>query len=224
MKEYTAGEVVLTLVEAANFIRVSDKTMGELARSGRVPARKVGREWRFLRRSLEDWLSGKEAPPGNGPTALQPQVAEAAAQYELPIAGFRDTAFTENRHRALHRWVPWIAGFSGSFVAGVLHSARRGGGRLRVLDPFAGVGTTLIEALRQGDDAVGFEINPYAALACKVKANVLDYDVDQFSSAIERFEYFGRQWELSGVVASTPPPGFVSRAPFFSAQIGRAHV
>ena len=41
---------------------------------------------------------------------------------------------------------------------------------MRVLDPFAGVGTTLIEALKHGDDAVGFEINPYAALACRVKA------------------------------------------------------
>ena len=61
---------------------------------------------------------------------------------------------------------------------------------MRVLDPFAGVGTTLIEALKQGDDAVGYEINPYAALACKVKSHVVDYDVTTLETA--RFEEYGR--------------------------------
>ena len=97
-------------------------------------------------------------------------VAESTPQKQPPSPpGFRDTAFTENHEVALHRWVPWIAGFSGSFVAGVLDTVRQRG-KMRVLDPFAGVGTTLIEALKKGDDAIGFEINPYAALACKVKA------------------------------------------------------
>ena len=92
------------------------------------------------------------------------------------MSGFRDTAFSGNHDRTLHRWVPWIAGFSGSFVAGVLEDSRGGRGRLRVLDPFAGVGTTLIEALKQGHDAIGFEVNPWAALACKAKTGAVRYD------------------------------------------------
>ena len=36
-----------------------------------------------------------------------------------------------------------------------------------VLDPFAGVGTTLVESVFAGHNAVGFEINPYALLACR---------------------------------------------------------
>ena len=59
--------------------------------------------------------------------------------------GFRDTAFSENHARTLHWGVPWIAGFFGSFVAGA--------------------GMTLIEALKHGCDAVGFEISPYAPSA-----------------------------------------------------------
>jgi DNA modification methylase len=31
-----------------------------------------------------------------------------------------------------------------------------------VLDPFAGVGTTLVESYRRGLNVIGFEINPYA--------------------------------------------------------------
>lgn len=30
--------------------------------------------------------------------------------------GFRDPAFSENKTQPLHRWVPWIAGFSAQFV------------------------------------------------------------------------------------------------------------
>jgi hypothetical protein len=31
-------------------------------------------------------------------------------------SGFRDSAFKNNKDLALHRWVPWIAGFSAEFV------------------------------------------------------------------------------------------------------------
>ena len=98
-------------------------------------------------------------------------VTDPPMQYELPFSAFLDTAFTENHDRTLHRWVPWIAGFSGSFVADVLERVKRKRSRLTVLEPFAGVGTTLIEALKHGADTVGFEINPYAALAYKAKIN-----------------------------------------------------
>lgn len=147
---------------------------------------------------------------------------ESNPPYQLSSPpGFRDTAFTENHEVALHRWVPWIAGFSGSFVAGVLDTVRQRG-KMRVLDPFAGVGTTLIEALRQGDDTVGFEINPYAALACKVKADAGGYDVAVLDGLIARFEACGEaaSWRHTRP-ASTRPAEFRSRAPFFSDAVER---
>src|SRR5438876_9477656 len=30
--------------------------------------------------------------------------------------GFRDSSFAKNKNLPLHRWVPWIAGFSADFV------------------------------------------------------------------------------------------------------------
>lgn len=148
---------------------------------------------------------------------------DAGLQYEsLPTDGLRDTAFAENHGRALHRWVPWIAGFSGSFVQGILDAARGHRRRLRVLDPFAGVGTTLIEALKHGDDAIGYEINPYAALACRAKAHAADYDVAAFEAEIARFEEYGEEesW-LNGSTAARQPDGFRSRVPFFSPAVER---
>ncbi len=212
---------ILTLPEAATFIRVSPKTLGDLARNGEVPAKKVGREWRFLRSALEAWLVGQGGPISadrfeKGAIGI----GEQTAPYEPQLAGFADTAFSENHKRRLHRWVPWIAGFSSSFVKGVLDRVKQGDEPLRVLDPFAGVGTTLIEAMQNGDDAIGFEINPYAALACRVKAQAALYDVSILASAIERFDEFGdnKLWH-NMPPAATAPTTFKSRIPFFSPDV-----
>lgn len=50
---------VLTTEESAKYIRISQQTLRELARDGKVPAQKVGREWRFLKSVLDKWLEGK---------------------------------------------------------------------------------------------------------------------------------------------------------------------
>ncbi|MBO1436305.1 helix-turn-helix domain-containing protein [Meiothermus sp. CFH 77666] len=50
------NDEVLTLEETAHFLKVSDATVYQLARSGALPARKVGREWRFVRSRLMAWL------------------------------------------------------------------------------------------------------------------------------------------------------------------------
>ena len=65
-------------------------------------------------------------------------------------SGLGDTAFARNRTEPLHRWVPWIAGFSSSFVGSVLETVSdRNPADILVLDPFAGVGTTLVEAMER---------------------------------------------------------------------------
>jgi len=48
---------VLTLEEAANFLRCSPDTVKRRARAGEVPASKIGRAWRFRRADLDQWLA-----------------------------------------------------------------------------------------------------------------------------------------------------------------------
>ena len=48
---------VLDLDSAAEFLGIKTRTLAELVRSGHVPAAKVGRQWRFLRSQLTDWLA-----------------------------------------------------------------------------------------------------------------------------------------------------------------------
>jgi hypothetical protein len=61
--------------------------------------------------------------------------------------GFSDPAFALNKQRPVHRWVPWIAGFSMEFVREAIAKHAREG---IVLDPFSGVGTTLVPLLLAG--------------------------------------------------------------------------
>ncbi len=152
-------------------------------------------------------------------------------------SGLRDAAAAENKTLPVHRWVPWIAGFSAKFVEDVMSAYLPTGNRRNhlVLDPFAGVGTTLIEALKAGHAAVGYEINPFAALVARAKVHCIEVhpadlraEVDAFRYSMQRFEAeIDRQSDesLSNVYVARPelngfrPPDFRSRIPFFSPRV-----
>ena len=78
--------------------------------------------------------------------------------------------FRSNESLPVHRWWPYVQGYSAEFVAGVLSAADLPRGAT-VLDPFSGSGTTLVEARRQGARAVGTELLEPAVLAARVKTD-----------------------------------------------------
>lgn len=134
--------------------------------------------------------------------------------------GFNDPAFASNKLLPVHRWVPWIAGFASDFVSNALGRYLPEQGT--VLDPFSGVGTTLVEAIQHGHNAIGFEINPYAALACRMKTIAHKVTVEELLDASVQFNKFYSQKSLNGYVPrSEPPAGFKTRAAFYSPQVLR---
>ncbi len=48
---------VMTSLEAAEYLKMHVKTGCRLAKEGKIPAKKVGSEWRFLRSVLDRWLA-----------------------------------------------------------------------------------------------------------------------------------------------------------------------
>ncbi len=50
---------VLTLSEAAKFLRLSQKLIQEKAEAGKIPGQRIGRTWRFSQAALEGWLRGQ---------------------------------------------------------------------------------------------------------------------------------------------------------------------
>lgn len=133
--------------------------------------------------------------------------------------GIYDAAFSDNKTSPVHRWTPWIAGYSFRFVDDVLASHPELGKRAKVLDPFSGVGTTLIQARMHGCDVVGFDINPYAALATRVKLSAFsELDPARLEAAVADYRNHARS---SNAPNRSPPPGFKSRIPFFSPVVER---
>jgi excisionase family DNA binding protein len=49
---------VLTAEQLAELLQVDAKTVRSLAARGELPGRKLGRQWRFSRRAVLDWLAG----------------------------------------------------------------------------------------------------------------------------------------------------------------------
>jgi excisionase family DNA binding protein len=52
---------ILNIDGAAAFLGVSVKTFSKVLREGDVPGRKVGREWKFSRQALIDWVGGSRS-------------------------------------------------------------------------------------------------------------------------------------------------------------------
>jgi excisionase family DNA binding protein len=50
-------EEILDVNRAAKILGVSSRTVYNMARQGKIPAMRVGREWRFARKTLIDWVS-----------------------------------------------------------------------------------------------------------------------------------------------------------------------
>jgi hypothetical protein len=132
--------------------------------------------------------------------------------------GHDNSAFHLNRHEPVHRWVPWIAGFSAPFVRHLLDTEIKTPGV--VLDPFCGVGTALIEAARRGHQTIGVEINPYAAFASRLKLEAFHHDPSQLTRLRERFlEFYTRCLQGCYVARSCSPAGFRTRLPFYSPKV-----
>ena len=51
---------VMTLDEVANYLRVHPSTIYRLVKKGRLPAFKVGSDWRFNQESIDTWRSQAE--------------------------------------------------------------------------------------------------------------------------------------------------------------------
>ena len=162
-----------------------------------------------------------------GPFPYRTNNSEPARQLSLNLScnmkngnAFRDPAFADNKTQPLHRWVPWIAGFSAQFVQDCFEAFlndRRKASIPVVLDPFAGVGTTLVQAMLNGLGSVGFEINPYAALGCTAKLNSPQLNLETFETYVRKYHEAASNGHRDACIER--PAAFETRIPFFSLSI-----
>jgi len=102
-----------------------------------------------------------------------------------PFLDFLSVRAGEGRH-SVHEYPAMFHYRLASWL--ISHLSKEGN---RVYDPFCGSGVTLVEAIRQGREAVGTDINPLALLIADVRA--LNVEVEEVSRELEGLV---RQWEF----------------------------
>jgi len=91
----------------------------------------------------------------------------------------RPIQFTPNINELIHRWAPYVQGFSASFVQSVLDRYSRDYEHPVIFDPFAGCGTVLVQAKLNGFKSLGVEINPLLHFLADTKLNCWDVSAEQ---------------------------------------------
>lgn len=113
-----------------------------------------------------------------------------------PPSSKTSSTFADNMTLPIHRWFRYSAGFSALWVRDTIREALSGGEReLRILDPFAGSGTVLVEAENAAVDSIGVEPHPFIARVARAKT-ARGVTTDQFRA-------FGRELLKRAAVASS---------------------
>lgn len=81
-----------------------------------------------------------------------------------------DATFSNNKINPIHRWYPYIEGFSQGFVEKILNKYDD---NILVYDPFNGSGTTTLTCAYKGIKSIGSEINPFMRFVSNTKVNTV---------------------------------------------------
>jgi excisionase family DNA binding protein len=60
MSQAITSPTVLTLAEAAEYLRLSPERILREVGQGGLPGRQIDGEWRFLKATIDEWLSGSD--------------------------------------------------------------------------------------------------------------------------------------------------------------------
>jgi hypothetical protein len=119
--------------------------------------------------------------------------------------------FTSNFGEHVHRWAPYIQGFSSTFVQSILNQYKDDYKSPVILDPFAGCGTVLTQSKLNGYKSIGTELNPLLQFIADTKVNSWDVDPEMLMQA---FSSIPRNLRM-------PAPNFLKSKNQFSKDVLR---
>jgi excisionase family DNA binding protein len=73
-------EVFLTTEEVLEYLQVNLRTVYRLIKAGKIPAVRVGRQWRFRKRDIDAWLDSQRTQGGGLPAVTAPSVRHGRAR------------------------------------------------------------------------------------------------------------------------------------------------
>ena len=77
-------ETFLTTEEVLEYLQVNLRTVYRLIKAGKIPAVRVGRQWRFRKRDIDAWLDSQRMRAGTRAPAQQPLAVRAPAGTARP--------------------------------------------------------------------------------------------------------------------------------------------
>ncbi len=87
--------------------------------------------------------------------------------------------FQKNSNEIVHRWSPYVQGFSSQFVQNILSYYDSIYKSPVIFDPFAGSGTVLVQSKLKNFEAYGVELNPLLFFIAKTKINTWHINPDR---------------------------------------------
>lgn len=111
----------------------------------------------------------------------------------------KQITFSGNGLRIIHRWSPYVQGFSAGFVDDMIarHGIGKGGW---ILDPFVGSGTVSVCAKIKGINSLGIDLMPLMTFMSKVKTT-WQLDLNGIKQELERIS---RHWRTLNLTMSAP--------------------
>lgn len=111
----------------------------------------------------------------------------------------KQITFSGNGLRSIHRWSPYVQGFSAGFVDDMIARHKISKGKW-ILDPFVGSGTVSVCAKIKGINSLGIDLMPLMTFMSKVKTT-WQLDLNGIKQELERIS---RRWRTLQPKASAP--------------------
>jgi len=99
----------------------------------------------------------------------------------------RSGAFVDNMVLPVHRWFRYSAGFSADWVRCLVRERCGDSSSFVVLDPFCGVGTTLLACDAENLQSLGFETHPFIYRIANAKLRGIHVDLSTLRSVFRRY-------------------------------------
>ena len=128
-------------------------------------------------------------PPMRGSLPYQRELFADDGDVTFTHARFngRSGAFVDNMSLPVHRWYRYSAGFSADWVRWLVRERCPDRKAYSVLDPFAGVGTTLLACEAEGIKSWGFEPHPFVHRIAVAKLRGIHADPSKARGVFDRF-------------------------------------
>jgi DNA methylase len=169
-------ELVVAAIDRAGITGITAKQLSEVTKlpaakiDGRLESLAERKEITRIGRGL--WVLGRFAvvDPSEGDFKGPAWYDRAFERHFKIKVGRREgeIQFNPNEKRAVHRWWPYVQGFSAGFVADTCRRYGAGRGSV-VFDPFCGSGTVPVTARSLGAKGIGIDMMPIAAFVAGAK-------------------------------------------------------